>query len=217
MNKKKLFIAILAGIMAALLLLSLAASIMPLPANAQESVSELEKQLQELKNEKKKIDKQIANLESQLSTNLTAMEQIVAQKNTIDQEIFMLHEQVNNINEQIAAYGVLIADKQAELDDAEARLEALNRKNKERIRAMEEGGELSYWSVIFEANNFVDMLDRLEMVNEIAEADARRLNEMKDAAKIVADAKSGLEKENWIHTRSLWKKSVQRRTPCWQS
>lgn len=195
MKKKKLFIAILAGLMALLLLLSLAVSIIPQPANAASDLSELEKELKELKEEKKKIDKQIAGLESQLSTNMTAMEQIVAQKNTIDQEIFMLHEQVNNINGQITAYGALIADKQAELEKAEALVEELNKKNKERIRAMEEGGDLSYWSVVFEANSFVDLLDRLDMINEIAEADQRRLKEMGEAAQVVADAKESLEKE----------------------
>ena len=195
MKKKKLFIAILAGIMALILLMSLAVGIIPQPANAASDLSELEKELQELKEEKKKIDKQIAGLESQLSSNMTAMEQIVAQKNTIDQEIFMLHEQVNNINDQIAAYGTLIADKQAELEEAEALVEELNKKNKERIRAMEEGGDLSYWSVVFEANSFVDLLDRLDMINEIAEADQRRLKEMGEAAQVVADAKESLEKE----------------------
>jgi len=195
MKKKKLFIAILAGIMALILLMSLAVGIIPQPANAASDLSELEKELQELKEEKKKIDKQIAGLESQLSSNMTAMEQIVAQKNTIDQEIFMLHEQVNNINDQIAAYGTLIADKQAELEEAEALVEELKKKNKERIRAMEEGGDLSYWSVVFEANSFVDLLDRLDMINEIAEADQRRLKEMGEAAQVVADAKESLEKE----------------------
>ena len=195
MKKKKLFIAILAGIMALLLVLSLAVSIIPQPANAASDLSELEKELQELKEEKKKIDKQIAGLESQLSSNMTAMEQIVAQKNTIDQEIFMLHEQVNNINDQIAAYGALIADKQAELEEAEALVEELNKKNKERIRAMEEDGSLSYWQVLFKANDFSDFLDRLNMIEEIAASDQRRMQELSEAAHAVEDAKADLETE----------------------
>ena len=42
---------------------------------------------------------------------------------------------ISNINEQVDAYNVLIADKQRELDEAEEHLAELNRKNKERIRA----------------------------------------------------------------------------------
>ena len=192
MKNRKLFISILAGIMAAVLLLGLAA--MAIPANAA-SLSALQQQLQDLKSEKKKIDANIKKLQGQLSDNLEEMEDVVEQKNTIDQEIFMLHEKIYNINEQINTYGVLIADKQQELDIAEAHLAELNAKNKERIRAMEEQGDLSYWSVLFKANNFIDLLDRLNMINEIAASDKRRLKEMSDAAEAVATAKAELEDE----------------------
>lgn len=195
MRKRKLWISILAGVMAAILLLSLVAGVLPYLADAATSSSELKNQLNTLQDNKKKIDAEIAELESQLSDNLSDMKAIVDQKNTIDQQVFMLHEQVANINEQIAAYGNLIADKQEELDEAEARLTELNEKNKERIRAMEEDGSLSYWSVLFKANSFADLLDRLNMVEEIAAADQRRLKEMSEAAQVVADAKASLETE----------------------
>ena len=102
---------------------------------------------------------------------------------------------MDNINKQIIVYGLLIADKQDELDAAKALYEALNEKNKERIRAMEENGKLSYWSVLFEANSFADLLDRLQMIEEIASADQRRLQEMRDASQAVADAQNALNAE----------------------
>ena len=60
---------------------------------------------------------------------------------------------------------------------------------------MEKNGKVSYWSVIFKANSFVDLLDRLRMIEEIAEADQRRLEEMSAAADVVAEAKVSLEEE----------------------
>ena len=194
MDKRKLFISILAGILAVIMILSLVVGVLPGLVNA-ESVSELQSQVDKLKEEQKEINSQIDELEGQLSDNLDDMEAIVEQKNTIDKEVFMLHSQMANLNEQIAAYGRLIADKQEELDEAQAKLDELNEKNKERIRAMEEDGNLTYWSVLFKANDFADLLDRLDMVEEIAAADRRRLDEMSEAAKEVADAKSVLEKE----------------------
>lgn len=193
MNKK--IASVIAGALAVIMLLSLVAGILPTLVNAAESSSELKKQLEALEAEKAEIDKQIASLESQLSDNLTEMEAVVTQKNIIDQEVFMLYEQVANINEQIAAYGLLIADKQEELDEAEKKLAELNAKNKERIRAMEEDGNLSYWSVLFEANSFTDLLDRLNMIEEIAASDQRRLKEMSETAELVANAKAELEAE----------------------
>ena len=193
MNKK--LVSVIAGALAVIMLLSLVAGILPTLVNAAESSSELKKQLEALEAEKKEIDGKIAALESQLSDNLTEMEAVVAQKSIIDQEVFMLYEQIGNINAQIAAYGLLIADKQEELDEAEKKLAELNAKNKERIRAMEEDGKLSYWAVLFEANSFTDLLDRLNMIEEIAASDQRRLKEMSETAELVANAKAELETE----------------------
>ena len=60
---------------------------------------------------------------------------------------------------------------------------------------MEENGSVSYWSVLFQANNFSDLLDRLNIIEEIAAADQRRMKELNEAAKAVEEAKTGLESE----------------------
>jgi len=193
MKNKKILVSLLAGFMAFLMIFGLIAGILP-HAKA-ESSSAIKDQLDALKAEKDKLQNQIDELESQLSDNLDDMKVVVAQKNIIDQEIFLLHEQMANMNEQISAYTALIADKQEELEKAEKKLAELQKKNKERIRAMEENGSLSYWSVLFEANSFSDFLDRLNMVQEIAKSDSRRLQEMNDAAQEVAEAKTALEGE----------------------
>ena len=192
MKISKKIIPVIIGVLALVLVGALALCSVPVEADAATS-SELKEQLAELEKEKDKINDQLAELEGLLSENLSEMEAIVAQKNVIDQEIFTLYQKTVNINEQITVYNALIADKQEELDAANARLTELNEKNKARIRAMEEGGTLSYWSVLFEANSFSDFLDRLNMVEEIAASDEQRLQEMSEAAKEVEAAKKELE------------------------
>ena len=193
MKKRKLHISAIGIVLVAVMLLTQVAGVLPYQAEAATSSSELKAQLEALEEEKKKIDAKLDGLEAQLSDNLSEMEAIVAQKNVIDQEIFTLYEKTANINEQISAYSKMIADKQEELDKAKVHLKELNEKNKERIRAMEEDGAVSYWSVLFEASNFSDFLDRLNMVEEIAASDQRRLSEMSAAAEAVAAAKAELE------------------------
>ncbi len=194
MKKRKLWVSIFAGFLAFILTFGLIAGVLPSLVGAA-SVTQLKSDLDALKADKKELDKEINKLEGQLSDNLDSMEKIVKQKNTIDQQIFNMHEKVTNLNAQIATYGNLIADKQEELDVAQGHLAELNLKNKERIRAMEEDGGLSYWSVLFKANSFADLLDRLNMIEEIAASDQRRLKEMSEAAKVVEDAKATLEVE----------------------
>ena len=194
MNKRKIMVQILAGIMAAIMLLSLILGLIPAKVSARSS-SEIRKQLNALKEEKKEITAQIKEVRGQYNANSDEIDALVEQKNGIDQEITLLHQEVDNINQQIAAYALLIADKQDELDNAQVRLDYLNQKNKERIRAMEEEGKLSYWSIIFKANDFSDLLDRLDMIQEINAADQRRLADIAEAAQYVASAQMELAGE----------------------
>lgn len=193
MNKHKKRVSILAGLLALALMLSLFAGLKPTDAFALESSSEIKEQIEELEEQQEALEEEMKALRGQIKDNLSEMERIAAEKDVIDQEIFLLNEQVTNINNQISAYSLLIADKQEELDTAKAHLEALSQKNKARIRAMEEDGELSYWSVLFKANSFADLLDRLDMIEEIAAADQRRLREMSAAAQQVEAARLSLE------------------------
>ena len=152
MKNRKRLVSILAGIMAAIMLLSLIASIVPVARAA--SSSEIRKQINELKEQKKEIEDQIKEVKDQYKQNENELLDIVDRKNAIDQEIGLLHAQIRNINEQLTAFNILIADKQDELDVAEARFEALSRENKDRIRTMEEEGAVTYWEVLFKANSF---------------------------------------------------------------
>jgi murein DD-endopeptidase MepM/ murein hydrolase activator NlpD len=155
----------------------------------------LKEELEALKQDHAALMEQIAALEKEQADNVSNIEGIIMQKGVLDRQIALLYTEIDNVNKQISTYSLLIADRQEELDKAQKRLDELNRQNKERIRAMEEEGELSYWSVLFKANSFSDLLDRLNMINEIAAADRRRLKEIKQAAQQVADAQAELTAE----------------------
>ena len=194
MNKRKRLVQILAGLMAAIMVLSLILSLIPTKVSAASS-SEIKKQINALKKQKTELQSQIEDVQNQYEENEDEILNMVNQKYAIDQEIGILYEQIDNINQQLSAYALLIADQQDELDEAQERLNDLNAKNKERIRAMEEDGTVSYWSVLFKANSFSDLLDRLNMIDEIAAADRRRLKEMSKAAEEVAQAQDVLVAE----------------------
>ena len=195
MKNRKRLVSILAGFMAVMMLLTLILSLIPVPAHAYESSSEIRAQINALKKEKEAIQAQIKDVKEQYKKNEDEIADVVARKNVIDQEIGLLSTELININEQISAFNVLIADKQDELDNAEARYEELNENTKDRIRAMEEDGSISYWEVLFKANSFSDLLDRMNMVEEIATSDQRRLKALGEAAENVEEAQEALEQE----------------------
>lgn len=195
MKNRKFWVSLLAGLLAALMVFGIIASALPTHVSAAKTSTEIQQEIDKMKEQLKNNKAEISKLEGQLSDNMDKMEDIVANKNLIDQQIFLLHDQVQNLNKQISAYSNLIAEKQAELDAANARWKNLSEQYKERIRAMEEDGKLSYWQVLFKANSFSDFLDRLSMIEEIAAADQRRIKELNEAAKVVEEAKIDLENE----------------------
>ena len=182
MNSNKTWISIAAGVAAALLALSLPLGILTTSASAASS-SEIKQQIQDLENQNDALQAQIDALKNQQNQNLSDINAMVSEKSVIEQQVGLLQAQVRNVNEQIATYAQLIADKQEELEASEEYLAELNEENRERIRAMEEDGKLSYWSVLLQANSFSDLLDRLNMVEEIA------------AAQLVAAAKADLQNQ----------------------
>ena len=194
MKKRKYLFSATAALLVLALLVSLGNGVLPAPVKAATS-SELKEQLDALKDAKDQLSQQIKDLEKQQAENFGDMASLIKQKAIIDQQVALLYAEISNVNTQIAAYSLLIADKQNELEHAEARLAELNKKNKERIRAMEEEGSLSYWSVLFKANSFSDLLDRVNMIAEIAASDSRRLKEMREAAREVEDAQKLLNEE----------------------
>lgn len=159
------------------------------------TTSEIKEAINDLKVENAVIQAQIDSVRSQYNANATEIQALVDKKNAVDQQIALLHDQILNINEQLRIYSQMIADTQERLDEANLKLEWLNRQYKERIRAMEENGEITYWQVIFQSSSFTDMLDRMNMVDEIAAADTQRLADLQVASANVAENQRILSEE----------------------
>lgn len=190
MKKRTLFRSCFAVFLAAVMLIS----VLPGTALAVSS-SEIKEELNDLKDKNKEIQAQINGIRRQYNANASEIQELVDNKNAIDQEIALLHTQIININEQISVYSQLIADNQEELEVSQAYLDQLNAQSRERIQAMEEEGELSYWEVIFQSASFTEMLDRLTMVEEIAAADQRRLTQLEAASRMIETIQSQMNEE----------------------
>ena len=183
-----------AAALSALLATALVVGMLPLSAAAASS-AEIQKDIDALKAKNKEIQEQIDGVQSQYNANMDDMKSIVAQKSAVDQEIALLSNKIAATNEQIVAYGQLIADTQEALDAANEDLRTLSEEHRQRIRAMEEDGKLTYWQVIFQANSFTDLLDRIDMVQEINASDRRRIGQMRIAADIVTANQMSLATE----------------------
>lgn len=159
------------------------------------SSEEIRNEIDLLEQDKLALQKEIEALESRLDENAAELDEIVLQKRVLDKQIFLLQKNVDAVNRQIAVQSLLIADTQDQLEIQQAHLSDLRQKNKERIRAMEEAGPVSYWVILFESRSFTDFLDRVEMIRQINASDRRRLQEIRDSADAVVAIQEQLKTE----------------------
>ena len=107
LNKRVLLIALIAALFCLML--------WPGSAKAASS-SEIRNQIDEMEKEQQELLEQMEELEAALQENAQQIQEIVQQKGVIDQQITLLLGSIRNVNEQVAAYNVLIADTQEDLE-----------------------------------------------------------------------------------------------------
>lgn len=191
-NQKKIWIAAATLLLSAVMAGTIVFRALPLSVTAASSAA-LQSQLEDLQSEADAIAAEAERLQQEMAENQSETQSIVDRKSNIDQKLELTRQQVENLNQQIQQYNLLIAEKQAELDEATERETALNEQYKLRLRAMEESGSVSYWSVLFHASSFTNLLDRLDMIQEIAEADRTMLRELQQAADEIVAARTEVE------------------------
>lgn len=192
--KRKKLISIVAAGMVFFLILTLILSLLPATVFAASS-SEIQEELDSLESQAQEIQQAKDELAQQQASNASDTQDVVSRKKDIDQEIKIIHDEIDNLNAQIQTYNQLIAEKQKELDDAQARQAELNQQYRVRIRTMEESGKISYWSVLFKANSFTDLLDTINKISEIAAHDQAMLAELDQVAREIQAAQTELAQE----------------------
>lgn len=164
-----------------------AVDLSPALAVSQSDIDKLKQQADQLESKKKQ-------LETQLTALANDKAEVLARKKSLDEKVSNTSAQIQNVEAQISAYAQLISETEAELADAEAREAAQYELFCHRVRAMEERGSVSYWSVLFGASSFSDMLTRLNDVNEVMDADQRVIDDLQALQVEISNKKTALEK-----------------------
>lgn len=99
-------------------------------------------------------------------------------RNLLDQQISTTEQAIVNTEKQIAGYEALLAQSEYELEENRREEEETYALFCRRARAMEEEGVPSFWSVLFKATDFSDLLSRLSDVQVVIDYDQSILNEL---------------------------------------
>ena len=111
----------------------------------------------------------------------------------LQQQLEAINAELDSINAQISYYDQEIAQKEAERREAEAKEQAQYELFCERVRYMEEQGEVSYWSILFSSKDFADLLDNAMMVEEIMDYDNQVMDQLIALREQIEQDKAELE------------------------
>ena len=111
----------------------------------------------------------------------------------LQQQLEAINAELDSIDAQISYYDGEIARKEAERREAEAKEQAQYERFCERVRAMEEEGTVSYWSILFNAEDFSDLLDRLADVDAVMDYDNQVMEELTAARQELERLQAELE------------------------
>ena len=141
----------------------------------QQQINDKRQEMNNLKNELDKIKGQKASTQQQKN--------LLDQRNSaLTEEITLLEQQIDITTRSIAANEAL-EEQQTELFHKQVRME-------------EEQGTLSYWSVLFKATSFSDLISRIDFINEIARYNKKVISDLQEIRQELADDKAALEQQS---------------------
>ena len=188
---RRVVVAALAAFLALMMLLPMFT--MVLEAAQAADTSELEQQIREYQKQQADLAAQIKDLDRQLKSIAGDKAQALEQKRLLDRQISAKVQEIQSTESIIAQYDALIADEQAKLEDTQAKEEIQYELFCKRVRAMEEAGTVSYWSILLDSADFADLLDRATFVSEIMEADNKIMDDLAALRKSIEAQKAELE------------------------
>lgn len=149
----------------------------PVPTYA----SSLSDQLQEARDAQAELEKQIEAIQSDKSKALEEKALLDRQNDKLRAEISLLQQQS---------------------DETQTRITELTQKEQEQyelfcrqVREEEERGTVSYWSVLFKASSFTDLLARMDFVNEVMDYDRQVISDLQTTRRQLTEDKAALEQQ----------------------
>ena len=155
-------------------------------AVTQEEIDQLQDELNGMSAEKEQLEKELKALQNDKSA-------AVAKKENIDKQIAVLQREINGVEALISEYETLIAQTEQEIRENEEEEARQYEKFCQRVRAMEERGTVSYWSVLFHSASFSELLSAMDFISEIMDSDQKVIDDLRSLRAQIEEKKASLQ------------------------
>ena len=150
--------------------------------NIRKEYNDLQQQINGKREEMNNLKKELDKIKGQKASTQK-------QKNLLDQRNAALTDEIGLLEQQIDVTARSIAANEA-LEKQQTEL------FHKQVRTEEEQGTLSYWSVLFKATSFSDLISRIDFINEIARYNKKVITDLQEIRQELADDKAALEQQS---------------------
>lgn len=150
------------------------------------TISELEARQAELEAKQAEYQAKLNDSNAAVSEQQEKVDAIVGQVQSVTEEIQVCFK-------KIAIYDKSIAEKQTQIDAANAEIEEKMDVLRQRVKTIYISGDVSALEIVLGAKDFSDFLDKIQLVQYVSNHDAELISGIKDQLDAIADEKAALE------------------------
>jgi murein DD-endopeptidase MepM/ murein hydrolase activator NlpD len=156
-------------------------------------------QLQGLKEQKQEINKQIEAQAAEISGLNIKVSQVASDIRSLDYQISRSQAELQNLRSQIASLELDIEKNEADLALAKEKLSEKQEELNARLREQYKSGDTIFLEVFMGSSNVVDMLTRLDIVENVVNQDKELLDFTNNQIKFIeeTEAKLRIQREEY--------------------
>lgn len=163
-----------------------------------DAIKDKEDKISAAEDEKKALEDSLAELEEKKAALEKDKKNLSNYVKELDSQLTAIEAQIEELNVQISVKEVEIKeaekDLQAAIETENQQYEAMKR----RIQFMYEQGETNYLAMLFSAENFSDMLNKADYIEQLSAYDRQKLDEYVAITQYVRLCKSELELQKMV-------------------
>lgn len=159
---------------------------MPTTVSAEDSISDLEQQLQQLEQENQKYQKILDDTKSDIAEKEEYKSALVSKVQVLDEKIAVTREKISSLNDDIK-------EKQDAYDKGLSEVEDQFDALANRLRILYMSGNATDLEIIFGAKDFSDLIDKMELVKSLANSDKELISEIQTKLDELSTKKESLE------------------------
>lgn len=158
----------------------------PTTVSAEDSISDLEQQLQQLEQENQKYQKILDDTKSDIAEKEEYKSALVSKVQVLDEKIAVTREKISSLNDDIK-------EKQDAYDKGLSEVEDQFDALANRLRILYMSGNATDLEIIFGAKDFSDLIDKMELVKSLANSDKELISEIQTKLDELSTKKESLE------------------------